>query len=306
MTINEAIEILQREYNCRIDKGNVCASSISCNRCEHYVDADIVTETLKTVLDAFGNCLELPNSSDLVSRSYLLAEYDRQHEGPPGGARKIIEEAPAVLRNSEISESLKFEEIGKSALAGFENGIRNWFTDTEKDFEAAYSAQDFCSEDLIHRQAVLKDKINSIPLAQTDPTNNAEFWRRRAKDYENIINDLNAKISKGAKLESMIMNAEGIVFKMKEPPAQADQKWTPCIKEQPKKPGEYFITWTRSNSNGLFVGIAECEILNSYDFERNEFEVNWILDDLITDNYKDVKVIAWQQLIEPYRGDWES
>lgn len=33
---------------------------------------------------------------DLVSRAYVLAEYDRQHKGPPGGARKIMEEAPAV------------------------------------------------------------------------------------------------------------------------------------------------------------------------------------------------------------------
>lgn len=34
--------------------------------------------------------------SDLISRAYVLAEYDRQHKGPPGGARKIMEEAPAV------------------------------------------------------------------------------------------------------------------------------------------------------------------------------------------------------------------
>ncbi|MBR3795759.1 MAG: hypothetical protein IKK34_06995 [Clostridia bacterium] len=33
---------------------------------------------------------------DLVSRQWLLNEYDRQHKGPPGGARKIMEEAPAV------------------------------------------------------------------------------------------------------------------------------------------------------------------------------------------------------------------
>lgn len=33
---------------------------------------------------------------DLISRAYVLAEYDRQHQGPPGGARKIMEEAPAV------------------------------------------------------------------------------------------------------------------------------------------------------------------------------------------------------------------
>ena len=34
--------------------------------------------------------------SDLVSRSYLLAEYDRRHQGLPGGARQIIEEAPSA------------------------------------------------------------------------------------------------------------------------------------------------------------------------------------------------------------------
>ena len=33
--------------------------------------------------------------SDYVSRQYLLNEYDRQHQGPPGGARKIIAQAPA-------------------------------------------------------------------------------------------------------------------------------------------------------------------------------------------------------------------
>ena len=34
--------------------------------------------------------------ADLISRAYVLAEYDRQHKGPPGNARKIMEEAPAV------------------------------------------------------------------------------------------------------------------------------------------------------------------------------------------------------------------
>ena len=34
--------------------------------------------------------------SDLISRSALLAAYDAAHKGPPGGARKLIEEAPVV------------------------------------------------------------------------------------------------------------------------------------------------------------------------------------------------------------------
>lgn len=33
---------------------------------------------------------------DLISRQALLAEYDRQHVGEPGRARKLIEDAPAV------------------------------------------------------------------------------------------------------------------------------------------------------------------------------------------------------------------
>ena len=33
---------------------------------------------------------------DLISRSTLIAEYDRVHIGPPGGARKLMEDAPTV------------------------------------------------------------------------------------------------------------------------------------------------------------------------------------------------------------------
>ena len=34
--------------------------------------------------------------SGLISREALLAEYDRVHIGPPGGARKLMEDAPTV------------------------------------------------------------------------------------------------------------------------------------------------------------------------------------------------------------------
>ena len=37
------------------------------------------------------------DSKDLISRSSLLAKYDEQHEGPPGRARKLIEDEPPVL-----------------------------------------------------------------------------------------------------------------------------------------------------------------------------------------------------------------
>ena len=41
---------------------------------------------------------------EMVSRQYLLSEYDRLHEGPPGRAREIIEKAPAVNRWIPTSE----------------------------------------------------------------------------------------------------------------------------------------------------------------------------------------------------------
>ena len=34
--------------------------------------------------------------NDLISRSALIAEYDRVHIGPPGGARKLMEDAPTI------------------------------------------------------------------------------------------------------------------------------------------------------------------------------------------------------------------
>lgn len=34
--------------------------------------------------------------NDLISRAWVLAEYDRQHQCPPGGVRKIMAEAPTI------------------------------------------------------------------------------------------------------------------------------------------------------------------------------------------------------------------
>ena len=34
--------------------------------------------------------------NDLISRKALLAEYDRVHVGEPGGARKLMEDAPSI------------------------------------------------------------------------------------------------------------------------------------------------------------------------------------------------------------------
>ena len=52
---------------------------------------------------------------DLISRKALIAEYDRVHIGPPGGARKLMEDAPAVQQWIPVSERLPEER--KAVLA---------------------------------------------------------------------------------------------------------------------------------------------------------------------------------------------
>ena len=46
--------------------------------------------------------IEVPTPhGDLVDRTELLAEYDRQHKGPAGGARRIMEQATAIIKAEE-------------------------------------------------------------------------------------------------------------------------------------------------------------------------------------------------------------
>ena len=42
--------------------------------------------------------------SDLIDRQALLIEYDKAHVGPPGKARKLIEDAPAASPWHRVKE----------------------------------------------------------------------------------------------------------------------------------------------------------------------------------------------------------
>lgn len=62
--------------------------------------------------------------SDLISRSALLAEYDRVHVGEAGGARKLIAEVPAVdavevVRCKDCLYFTACEEIDGCSWTGF-------------------------------------------------------------------------------------------------------------------------------------------------------------------------------------------
>ena len=56
-----------------------------------------LTESIAENGGQLGTNLASLGTDDCISRKWCLAEYDRQHVGPPGGARKIIEEAPSIL-----------------------------------------------------------------------------------------------------------------------------------------------------------------------------------------------------------------
>ena len=72
---------------------NVCAYCfIDSSECNLYSSVNIWRER-------HPDCplTELPPHGDLVDRDELLAEYDRQHKGTAGGARRIMEDAPTII-----------------------------------------------------------------------------------------------------------------------------------------------------------------------------------------------------------------
>ena len=53
----------------------------------------------------------------LIERERLLAEYDRVHVGPPGGARKLIEEAPEVKPTITLDDLLDLIDYNRESTA---------------------------------------------------------------------------------------------------------------------------------------------------------------------------------------------
>ena len=66
-------------------------------------------EALDMAIEALGR-QQAAGSKDLISRQSLLAKYDEQHEGPPGRARKLIEDEPPVLGTN-------LAEVGTDAIS---------------------------------------------------------------------------------------------------------------------------------------------------------------------------------------------
>lgn len=91
-------------------------------------------------------------------------------------------------------------------------------------------------------------------------------------------------------------------YKAGQKDAQSEQQWIPCSDKLPEEYGEYRITWTTSASKSRFIGDSEYEITGEWDSENYRFKGEWLLPDYIK-AYPSVKVLAWHELEEPWRGE---
>ena len=89
---------------------------------------------------------------DLIGRSWLLSEYDKRHKGPPGGARKLIEEAPSAEPKIIYCKDCKHfirEDIEEYTPYGFDNTYFHAFCDKHWDEEQGeyidVNLDDYCS-----------------------------------------------------------------------------------------------------------------------------------------------------------------
>ena len=63
---------------------------------------------------------------DLISRKALIAEYDRVHIGPAGGARKLMEDAPAVQKWIPVTERLPSDRGDVLVVAWWHENGKRW------------------------------------------------------------------------------------------------------------------------------------------------------------------------------------
>lgn len=77
-----------------------------CRNCIHFEVCAYASHELPTCDTYTEKAENHVANGDLISRAALLAEYERVHVGPPGRARKLIEDAPAIDRMISVKERL--------------------------------------------------------------------------------------------------------------------------------------------------------------------------------------------------------
>ena len=85
----------------------------------------------------------------MIDADALLAEYDRQHEGEPGKARKLIEDAPTINRPTRSQFKRMAVQLGYEPVVHCKECKHLMFSDCYGECGAArmgiVSPDDFCS-----------------------------------------------------------------------------------------------------------------------------------------------------------------
>ncbi len=85
----------------------------------------------------------------LIDADALLAEYDRQHDGEPGKARKLIEDAPTIDRPTRSQFKRMAVQLGYEAVVRCKECKHLMFSDCYGECGAGrmgiVSPYDFCS-----------------------------------------------------------------------------------------------------------------------------------------------------------------
>ena len=89
----------------------------------------------------------------LIDADALLAEYDRQHEGEPGKARKLIEDAPTIDRPTRSQFKRMAVQLGYEPVAHCKD-CQHWGNEETKVATVCEfpRVQLFCVCDVLKRQ----------------------------------------------------------------------------------------------------------------------------------------------------------
>ena len=108
--------------------------------------------------------------------------------------------------NAEISKKVGDDSISRQAAikALHDEIVRRRINEDSNDDGAL---DEFDTEAILRR----------LPPAQPESNDDAEFWRKRAEFYEKTCFDLIANMSDGVKIDSIIIDENGIKFTKKQP-----------------------------------------------------------------------------------------
>lgn len=95
-------------------------------------------------------------------------------------------------------------------------------------------AKDLCvpiGDGTVYRHRCIDpDAVNELPPVQPEQGDEVNFWKERAREYEDVIIYLSEKLAKGIKFDSIEITGEGIRFKKSQP----KQRWVPVTERLPK------------------------------------------------------------------------